>query len=152
MEELEKKNAKWRKTERDKEDLEGELETLSQALFEVCYATPPYFLFARCLIFPFLLSGQQNDDNGTHKRADIEEEVKEAQLEKESLRSALRLPETEDKRLKRPNSYRSSPENSEPISPHLHPSQHFFLLSLPHIAGRSPTAFRFVPRSSLSSH
>jgi len=42
------------------------------------------------------------------KRADTEEELKEAQLEKEALRSALMLLETENRRLKGPSSYHTS--------------------------------------------
>ena len=47
------------------------------------------------------------------KRADTEEELKEAQLEKEALRSALRLLETENKRLKEPGHHHLSPAISD---------------------------------------
>ncbi|KAJ8489454.1 hypothetical protein ONZ45_g13571 [Pleurotus djamor] len=87
--ELEKERLKAKKALEDKVSLEAELESLSQALFE-----------------------EANKMVATEriKRAETEEELREAILEKEALRSALKLIEGE-------NSHLRSNSHSSPILP-----------------------------------
>ncbi|KAL4260991.1 GDP/GTP exchange factor Sec2 N-terminal domain-containing protein [Pleurotus pulmonarius] len=90
--ELEKERVKCKKALEDKASLEAEIESLSQALFE-----------------------EANKMVATEriKRAETEEELREAVLEKEALRSALKLIEGENTHLRS----NSTPSGSSPIIP-----------------------------------
>ncbi|KAF8069859.1 hypothetical protein FPV67DRAFT_1485088, partial [Lyophyllum atratum] len=89
LEELQRKLETEKKgreaAKKEKEDLEAELESLSQALFEE--VRPPPFL-----PFPLPFSPSQANKMVASERmarADVEEELRQARLEKDALRSAL---------------------------------------------------------------
>ncbi|KAF5376220.1 hypothetical protein D9615_008508 [Tricholomella constricta] len=97
--ELEKEKEQRKAAKEEKEALEAELESLSQALFE---------------------EANKMVASERIRRADIEDELKEAKLEKEALRSALRLLEGENENLRLSSS--GSESGSTANSPFVPPS------------------------------
>ncbi|THH12690.1 hypothetical protein EW146_g7459 [Bondarzewia mesenterica] len=91
---LKDENQKYEKLVTEKKNLESELESLSQALFEEvgrnCHQQSVSFV------------DQANKMVAMERirRAEAEEEAKEAHMEKEALRSALKLVESENGRLR----------------------------------------------------
>ncbi|TFK65240.1 hypothetical protein BDN72DRAFT_900852 [Pluteus cervinus] len=94
---LEKERLARKQAKKDKEALEAEIESLSQALFE---------------------EANKMVAHERIKRAETEEELKEATLEKEALRSALRLIEGENRDLRSSSSslVASASESSLPLA------------------------------------
>ncbi|GLB44963.1 putative GDP/GTP exchange factor Sec2p [Lyophyllum shimeji] len=93
--ELEKERAARKQAKKEKEQLEAELEALSQALFE---------------------EANKMVASERIRRADIEEELREATLEKEALRSALKLLEGENSHLRSASSSPAVPPPSTSTS------------------------------------
>ncbi|KAG5636891.1 hypothetical protein H0H81_006511 [Sphagnurus paluster] len=122
LEELERELEKEKKARKaikaEKQALEEEIESLSQALFE-----------------------EANKMVATERirRADIEEELKQTRLEKEALRSALRLLEGENETLRsNSGSECGSPAVPHPESPSSSPRPQHLPASLSTINGRLP--------------
>lgn len=104
QEQLERERQAHKAADAAKAALEAELESLSQALFEEVYAFS--------LIVPVRLSNPQaNKMVATErmKRAETEEELDQARLEKDALRQALKLLEGENGRLRSTNAPSDAP-------------------------------------------
>lgn len=95
--ELEKEKAAKIKATEDKTALEAEIESLSQALFEEVRLFPiPDFN----LLLTYFCQANKMVAHERIKRAEAEDELREAKQEKEALRSALKLVEGENGRLR----------------------------------------------------
>jgi hypothetical protein len=140
-EQLRKERAAKKKVEDEKAALEAELESLSQALFEEVRF--PLFIPSSFLLLNLCYS-QANKMVATEriKRAETEDELKEAFLEKEALRSALRLLEDQH-----------SSETSSPMPVFASPSPSFVPMSAPasHSRTSSDVAIKLAPMSPSST-
>lgn len=105
-EQLQKERAAKKKVGDEKAALEAELESLSQALFEEVGSNFSLILAMRWSCSCSLLQANKMVATERIKRAETEDELKEARLEKEALRSALRLLEDQH-----------SSETSSPMMP-----------------------------------
>lgn len=103
---LGKEREERQKASNEKITLEGEIESLSQALFEEVR-----ILLSFCIVRTSKYHAQANKMVAQERirRAETEYELREARLEKEALRSALRVLESENGRLRTSNYASASP-------------------------------------------
>lgn len=129
--ELQKERAARKAVADEKEALEAEIESLSQALFEEVRLCLP------CILLKAHHYKKANKMVATEriKRAEAEEELKEAQSEREALRSALRVLEGENVSL------RGSSRDASPVVP----------FAKSHSRSSSEIALKSAPTSPRSS-
>jgi len=110
--ELEKEKAGRKKILEEKAAIEGELESLSQALFEeVCHIFCCFL--EKCSEINVYKANKMVSDE-RKMRAEIEEELKELRKEKEALQSAMRVIEGENSNFRSVNTS-IAPPNIQPI-------------------------------------
>jgi hypothetical protein len=146
--ELERERAAHKAVLKQKADLEAEIESLSQALFEEVRI--PVNGNADCVVVMFYCI-QANKMVATERirRAETEEELKETRLEKEALKSALLVIEGENGRLRGVNvSTDDTISSTQPYSSLSRSSSRNAVKSRP----SSASFERHSPRSLTSGH
>jgi hypothetical protein len=132
--ELEKEKADRKKILEEKAAIEGDLESLSQALFEEVCRIFCCFL-EKCTEINLIKANKMVSDE-RKMRAEIEEELKELRKEKEALQSAMRVIEGENSNFRSVNTS-TAPPNIQPIT--VFPDSRFSYSSRAAMKSRRPS-------------